>query len=105
MKINISIDNTNLFSSKVETKGANYQSINQNIVDGWNKYDISEAAKLITNGHSFSCANFNGSRKASKWLGQQVFAVDVDDMNSLTPDEAINKITDLFGKPPLLVYK
>lgn len=97
----VSIDKKNRHTSK-PTGG--YASINHNIVDGWQDIGSDEFANLVGQGCSFSCGHFDGERKAAKWQGQQLFAVDIDDLDSPTPIQAIGIIRELFGVEPTLVY-
>jgi hypothetical protein len=99
--IQVSVDTHNKHTNKPTS---NHGSIGANIVAGWQSISSKQFTELVSQGCSFSPANFNEERKAGKWIGQQLFAVDIDSVNSPKPTEAIQIIYNLFEVQPILAY-
>jgi hypothetical protein len=66
---------------------------------------ISEFASAVTNGQSFATAVAfkNNKRKASNWLGSQVFAADIDTTTINNIDELLQLA--LKQAPPSIIYE
>lgn len=105
MKIKVSYDNTQRFDAKPSGNGALYTSINNGIVNNWTSITLPKFAEVLGNGHCWSGGRFHGAKKATRWHSQQVFGIDVDELSSPTPEQAIAITEDLLGIKPSIVYR